>query len=93
MLYKILSNSKATEQFTTQLSNQPPSSPFSPYRVVDKMAEKCVHKGCGKVFSDPEEDCVYHPGAPIFHEGQKGISPIVASPRLAVLTRSRLAML
>ena len=26
------------------------------------MAQKCVHKGCGKVFSDPEEPCVYHPG-------------------------------
>lgn len=36
------------------------------------MAEKCVHKGCGKVFSDPDEPCVYHPGPPIFHEGQKG---------------------
>ncbi|TID21795.1 chord-domain-containing protein [Venturia nashicola] len=36
------------------------------------MASKCVHKGCGKVFTDPEEDCVYHSGAPIFHEGQKG---------------------
>ncbi|CAI7585328.1 unnamed protein product [Penicillium manginii] len=33
---------------------------------------KCVHKGCGKVFADPEEDCVYHPGPPVFHEGQKG---------------------
>ncbi|GAM41502.1 hypothetical protein TCE0_042f14669 [Talaromyces pinophilus] len=36
------------------------------------MASKCVHKGCGKVFTDPEEDCVYHPGPPVFHEGQKG---------------------
>jgi hypothetical protein len=35
---------------------------------------KCVHKGCGKVFADPEEDCVYHPGPPVFHEGQKGKS-------------------
>ena len=26
------------------------------------MAEKCVHKGCGKVFTDPEEPCIYHPG-------------------------------
>ncbi|KAF5864461.1 hypothetical protein ETB97_007565 [Aspergillus alliaceus] len=33
---------------------------------------KCVHKGCGKVFTDPEEPCVYHPGPPVFHEGQKG---------------------
>ncbi|KAK5123243.1 hypothetical protein LTR85_003442 [Meristemomyces frigidus] len=36
------------------------------------MAQKCVHKGCGKVFSDPEEPCTYHPGPPVFHEGQKG---------------------
>ncbi|EME87295.1 uncharacterized protein MYCFIDRAFT_126098 [Pseudocercospora fijiensis CIRAD86] len=37
------------------------------------MAEtqKCVHKGCEKVFTDPDEDCVYHPGPPEFHEGQK----------------------
>lgn len=36
------------------------------------MASKCVHKGCGKVFDDPEEPCIYHPGPPVFHEGQKG---------------------
>ncbi|KNG86817.1 CORD and CS domain protein, partial [Aspergillus nomiae NRRL 13137] len=37
-----------------------------------KKMSKCVHKGCGKVFTDPEEPCVYHPGPPVFHEGQKG---------------------
>ena len=37
------------------------------------MAQKCVHKGCGKFFSNPEEECVYHPGPPVFHEGQKGV--------------------
>ncbi|GAB7361003.1 hypothetical protein MBLNU230_g1046t1 [Neophaeotheca triangularis] len=36
------------------------------------MATKCVHKGCGKMFTDPSEACVYHPGPPIFHEGKKG---------------------
>jgi len=36
------------------------------------QAQKCVHKGCGKVFTDPDEECVYHPGPPEFHEGQKG---------------------
>ncbi|KAL2828514.1 chord-domain-containing protein [Aspergillus cavernicola] len=36
------------------------------------MASKCVHKGCEKVFTDSEEPCVYHPGPPVFHEGQKG---------------------
>lgn len=35
---------------------------------------KCVHKGCGKEFTDSEEACVYHPGPPVFHEGQKGKS-------------------
>ncbi|KAI5296844.1 hypothetical protein KEM56_005290, partial [Ascosphaera pollenicola] len=33
---------------------------------------KCFHKGCGKTFTDPDEECHYHPGAPEFHEGQKG---------------------
>ncbi|KAL1637590.1 hypothetical protein SLS58_009263 [Diplodia intermedia] len=36
------------------------------------MAKKCVHKGCRKVFEDEAEPCVYHPGPPVFHEGQKG---------------------
>ncbi|KAI9710911.1 MAG: hypothetical protein M1820_002346 [Bogoriella megaspora] len=36
------------------------------------MSKKCVHKGCGKTYEDDEEDCVYHPGPPEFHEGQKG---------------------
>jgi hypothetical protein len=38
------------------------------------MAQKCVHQSCGKIFTDPEEECHYHPGPPIFHEGQKGMS-------------------
>ncbi|KAK3691131.1 hypothetical protein LTR37_018884 [Vermiconidia calcicola] len=33
---------------------------------------KCVHKGCGKVFTGTEEPCNYHPGPPEFHEGKKG---------------------
>ncbi|KAF1828758.1 chord-domain-containing protein [Decorospora gaudefroyi] len=39
------------------------------------MAKKCVHKGCGKTYEDDEHEegeCVYHPGPPVFHEGQKG---------------------
>ncbi|KAI1435074.1 chord-domain-containing protein [Xylaria sp. CBS 124048] len=36
------------------------------------MASKCVHQGCGKEYSDPDQVCTYHPGPPIFHEGQKG---------------------
>ncbi|KAI5925433.1 Pyruvate/Phosphoenolpyruvate kinase-like domain-containing protein [Camillea tinctor] len=37
-----------------------------------EMAQKCVHQGCGKEYTDTEEVCKYHPGPPIFHEGQKG---------------------
>ena len=38
------------------------------------MAQKCVHQGCGKEFTDADADdvCSYHPGPPVFHEGQKG---------------------
>ncbi|KAF9889750.1 hypothetical protein FE257_007056 [Aspergillus nanangensis] len=36
------------------------------------MTSKCVHKGCGKEFTDADEPCIYHPGLPVFHEGQKG---------------------
>jgi len=38
---------------------------------------RCTHKGCGKEFDDAsnaEEICIYHPGAPIFHEGLKSWS-------------------
>ncbi|TGJ82794.1 hypothetical protein E0Z10_g5977 [Xylaria hypoxylon] len=36
------------------------------------MAQKCVHQGCGKEYSHADEVCWYHPGPPVFHEGQKG---------------------
>jgi hypothetical protein len=36
------------------------------------MSKKCVHKGCGKTYENDDEECVYHPGPPVFHEGQKG---------------------
>ncbi|TLD27012.1 hypothetical protein PspLS_04478 [Pyricularia sp. CBS 133598] len=37
------------------------------------MALKCVHQGCGKTYVEGDEDgCNYHPGPPVFHEGQKG---------------------
>jgi len=37
------------------------------------MAQKCVHQGCNKEYTDSDEVCRYHPGPPIFHEGQKGM--------------------
>ncbi|KAI1364613.1 Pyruvate/Phosphoenolpyruvate kinase-like domain-containing protein [Xylaria arbuscula] len=41
-------------------------------RASADMALKCVHQGCGKEYSDPDQVCRYHPGPPVFHEGQKG---------------------
>jgi hypothetical protein len=38
------------------------------------MAQKCVHQGCGKTYADADEVCRYHPGPPVFHEGQKGMT-------------------
>ena len=55
------------------------------------MAKKCMNKGCEKTFTDPEEECYYHPGPPIFHEGQKGwkgthfISRLLKLSRLIIL--------
>ncbi len=37
------------------------------------MAQKCVHQGCGKNYTDEEEVCRSPPGPPVFHEGQKGM--------------------
>ncbi|CAG8672539.1 5905_t:CDS:2, partial [Scutellospora calospora] len=35
----------------------------------------CVHKGCEKTYNEEDNNdsaCLYHPSAPIFHEGLKG---------------------
>ncbi|KAK3204011.1 hypothetical protein GRF29_106g1346386 [Pseudopithomyces chartarum] len=39
------------------------------------MAKKCVHKGCEKTYEDDTQECIYHPGPPVFHEGQKDDTP------------------
>eukprot|EP01132_Coremiostelium_polycephalum_P001292 gene1292-1633_t len=37
--------------------------------------KKCGNNGCGKEFTEETIDqCCYHPGAPVFHEGLKGWS-------------------
>jgi hypothetical protein len=63
------------------------------------MAKKCVHKGCGKTYDNEDEECVYHPGPPVFHEGQKGVYygsklsnanfKLTHVPRLEVLQTTR----
>jgi hypothetical protein len=59
---------------TSFLSDELQLSFQSVSQNINMAAAKCVHKGCGKIFTDPEEPCLYHPGPPEFHEGQKGRS-------------------
>ncbi|XP_075690416.1 integrin beta-1-binding protein 2 [Rhinoderma darwinii] len=38
------------------------------------LGTRCKHSGCKEVYQGPESEggtCVYHPGAPVFHEGMK----------------------
>jgi hypothetical protein len=44
---------------------------------VIKLGDKCKRAGCGKPYisvASKQEDCYYHSGAPVFHEGSKGWS-------------------
>ena len=40
------------------------------------LSASCKRRGCGKSQDDQisrdEEECIYHPGVPLFHEGSKG---------------------
>ena len=50
-----------------------PSKMSSTNPQTENKPLKCVHKGCGKQYTNPSDPpCVYHPGPPEFHEGQKG---------------------
>jgi len=52
----------------------PKEIPDPPDAVIS-VGVRCLHKGCNKSFVNDEsrkEECIYHPGYPIFHEGGKG---------------------
>ena len=51
------------------------------------MAQKCVHQGCGKSYTDADEACTYHPGPPVFHEGQKGRDAVNKTKRSELIDR------
>ncbi|KAJ3260347.1 hypothetical protein HK103_000982 [Boothiomyces macroporosus] len=49
--------------------------------AVIEAGQKCKRPSCGKPYhneSTREEECVYHSGAPVFHEGSKGIQDLNA---------------
>jgi len=46
-----------------------------PIDATIPVGAHCIHKTCNGVFKDDSsrtEECVYHPGDPVFHEGSKG---------------------
>ena len=62
----------SSEPWISWIRTQKADHSILPYDCQLNMAQKCVHQSCGKVYTDPEEECHYHSGPPIFHEGQKG---------------------
>lgn len=61
------------------------SQPSGPYSLESETADKgtqqkCVHRGCERIFVDPEEYCFYHPGElRNWEDGSVGESRIAAS--------------
>jgi hypothetical protein len=65
-----------------QAQNRPSPSPAPPESEDDDpsleipAAQICRRRGCGATYtpgsSREGESCVFHPGAPLFHEGSKG---------------------
>jgi len=53
----------------------PPVEVPDPENAVIPVGARCLHQGCEAVYKDPSsrvEECVYHSGSPVFHEGSKG---------------------
>ncbi|KAL7412704.1 hypothetical protein BDY24DRAFT_363337 [Mrakia frigida] len=57
------------------------AAPVVPKEIIEEQDEpgmeipegaKCKRRGCGVQVGSEKEECVYHPGAPIFREGSKG---------------------
>jgi hypothetical protein len=64
-------------KFTASPAPPPESESDDPNAAIAK-GQGCRRRGCKESY-DPEvnrdtEECTYHPGAPIFHEGSKGYS-------------------
>jgi len=54
----------------------PKEIPDSPDAVIP-VGAPCLHRNCTSKFVDDnsrKEECIYHPGTPLFHEGSKGYS-------------------
>jgi len=71
---------KISPMFKKQLDSQTGSNSCQPCVAANnkdsneiKEGEPCKNGGCRVTYGSPEanNDCVYHPGVPIFHEGMK----------------------
>ncbi|XP_056394811.1 integrin beta-1-binding protein 2 [Hyla sarda] len=71
----VLKVSRSLEQEIEKLTLE--SSKESEKQVnttVTLLGTRCKHSGCKVIYQGPEnevENCVYHPGVPVFHEGMK----------------------
>jgi len=70
------SSTKKTEEEKPQVVEPPKTKeqPDPPDAVIP-VGATCLHKGCSALFKDDSsrtEECIYHPGNPLFHEGSKG---------------------
>lgn len=65
---------KVNPAFKSQIDALPPPEAKKAARQELTVGTLCKNGGCGKTYEGPqtnEQDCVYHPGVPIFHEGMK----------------------
>lgn len=65
---------KVNPAFKTQIDALPPYEVVKAKQPELTVGTTCKNGGCTKTYTGPEsslEDCVFHPGVPIFHEGMK----------------------
>lgn len=65
---------KVNPAFQSQIDALPPPEVKKAVKQELTIGMPCNNGGCTKTYQGPEsnnDDCVYHPGVPIFHEGMK----------------------
>lgn len=65
---------KVTSSLTTALAKQAEAERAAEAGLVVTVGMKCTRNACGVEYRGPESDeenCRYHEGAPVFHEGMK----------------------
>jgi len=69
------SSTKKEEEKPLVVEPPKPKEQPDPPDAVIPVGATCLHKGCNALYKDDSsrtEECIYHPGNPLFHEGSKG---------------------